>query len=405
MRYLKNRYRLISLIIVLIAIPVTVLLVQQTIRLFTGAEQFQAKIFIQPASTDLTGPTAFKVMVDPMTNEVAFVSVTVNFDNTKVRLVNSPQMSTALQNVVSVTDISDANANGSILLAVSQATSQPTAPSQLFELAQLIFEPAEGQGNNISASLTLTDAEVVEKTNATVLNAELVGASLIIKPSLANQSSNTVDMTFASSSTSVLVNSEFEVNLTMDTNGFDIVGTDLVLTYDPTKLAIDSATLSTFDNKINETIDNATGRYTASLFNDTSSPTVNSASASILTINLRALSQGSATLNVSTDSVIAGTGEMGQSLSIAGTPLSLNISAPTASPTPSPSPTPTVTPTATPVVYRDADINQDGFVNIQDYVKLWENYSLTNPSVARADINKDGRVNIRDYALLYEAFE
>ncbi len=88
---------------------------------------------------------------------------------------------------------------------------------------------------------------------------------------------------------------------------------------------------------------------------------------------------------------------------------------PTASPTASPSPSPTAEPTAAPTVTPSptgsaspkplvADINDDGKVNILDYVILFENFQKSVLTNSRADINDDGKVNILDYVILFENF-
>lgn len=67
--------------------------------------------------------------------------------------------------------------------------------------------------------------------------------------------------------------------------------------------------------------------------------------------------------------------------------------------------TATANPTATPGSdYCDVDINQDFFVNQDDY-NLFVNNFLTNPILQRrADINSDGIVDISDYAILADHY-
>lgn len=76
---------------------------------------------------------------------------------------------------------------------------------------------------------------------------------------------------------------------------------------------------------------------------------------------------------------------------------------PTSSTNPSPTPTPTPT-SSTQTPCQQADINQDGIVDLTDYSLLATNFLSTNPSVPRADINSDGIVDLTDYSLLAVQF-
>lgn len=69
--------------------------------------------------------------------------------------------------------------------------------------------------------------------------------------------------------------------------------------------------------------------------------------------------------------------------------------------TPSPSTSPTAV-TNTPC--QQADINQDGIVDLTDYSLLATNFLSTTPSIPRADINTDGIVDLTDYSLLATQF-
>jgi hypothetical protein len=65
-------------------------------------------------------------------------------------------------------------------------------------------------------------------------------------------------------------------------------------------------------------------------------------------------------------------------------------------------PASTTTPTFTPTpILLLGDINNDGVVNIQDYVLLSNAFGTNNSS---ADLNKDGIVNIQDYVILSNNF-
>jgi len=69
------------------------------------------------------------------------------------------------------------------------------------------------------------------------------------------------------------------------------------------------------------------------------------------------------------------------------------------SPTPTPSTSPTATPTSSPRIEGDA--NNDGIVNIQDYVILSNQFGTSGPE---ADFNRDNLVNVQDYIILSNNF-
>ena len=83
---------------------------------------------------------------------------------------------------------------------------------------------------------------------------------------------------------------------------------------------------------------------------------------------------------------------------------------PTGTATPTPTPTSTATPTPTPTTTPDpdavckADINQDGIVDVGDYVILSRNFFQTVLTNQRADINGDGFVDVGDYTILRRNF-
>lgn len=52
----------------------------------------------------------------------------------------------------------------------------------------------------------------------------------------------------------------------------------------------------------------------------------------------------------------------------------------------------------------EADINQDGTVDLLDYSVIVNNFFKTNPNPASADVNRDGVVDLTDYSLLVKSF-
>ena len=90
------------------------------------------------------------------------------------------------------------------------------------------------------------------------------------------------------------------------------------------------------------------------------------------------------------------------------TPTPKPTSRPTATPTPTPKPTPTPTPTPKP--HRPGDINNDGRVNLTDWLIVKEHLlriQVIDPLANKlafdaADVNHDGRINLTDWLMIKE---
>lgn len=409
----ENRFKLASLLVLLVTMPAAILLVQQTIRFFSGAADSQANLYILPSTADVSGAQTFQVMLDPMGNPIAFAALDITFDITKVRLTQDPVLSGVLGNTMfPLTNANTANTTGVISIVLGLGFDQKdTPPTQPFELVQLTFEPIEGVGENIEALLGITNVDIVDINTVESLVTEVAGSTLTLNP-VASPSptpeSGNVNLAFANIPASIVQDDNFNFTVDINTNGFSVVGTDLILNFDPSIIRIDSAAVGMFNKTVNEVIDNTNGLYSISLLADTDiEPIVGTGS--ILTLSAKAIASGSSEISIDPETVVAGTGTAGQNLIVVTSPTTLSVAAatPTSSPTATPTGTPdgSATPSASPVAYANEDINEDGTVSILDYVILFQFYGDVSPTNARADINRDGRVNVKDYALLYQAFE
>lgn len=418
----ENRFKLASLLVLLLTMPAAILLVQQTFRFFSGAAVTQANVYILPATANVSGAQTFQVMIDPKGNPVGFASLDLTFDNTKVQLTQNPVSSGILGTTIDLTTANTANTTGVINIDMGLNPSQ-TAPTQPFELANITLQPQSGVGTNVQTLLGLANIQVVDKNTEGDMTVDSTGSTLTLNPNSATPTplAGTVDMSFTNIPVQVVQGQSFNFAVALNPNGFEVVGTDLVVNFDATKMRINSATVAAaFDKVENANINNTNGVYSASLLVDVGSSPVTT-SGTIVTFNATSIASGTANLSISSETIAAGTGEAGQNLTVNSSPSSINIQAPTPSPTPTPTPSPTPTPTPsptpigstpasptaspTPVVFQNEDINQDGSVDILDYTVLFQYYGDANPANLRADINRDGRVNVKDYALLYQAFE
>jgi len=95
---------------------------------------------------------------------------------------------------------------------------------------------------------------------------------------------------------------------------------------------------------------------------------------------------------------------LGPEVTSCSTPTISPSPSPTVSPSPSPSPTASPTPNPQESACQKADLNQDGLVDISDYIVMANVFLQSVTSTNRADINQDLIVDIQDYALLAEQF-
>lgn len=405
----ENRFKLATLLVLLLTLPAAVILIQRTIQMFSGAAGNNANVYILPATSNVTGTRTFQVMVDPQGDPVGFVSLDLNFDRTKVQLSSDPVSSGVLATTVDLTTANNANSSGVINVDLALKFDQ-TAPTQAFELINVTFQPVSGVGNNVQTNLSLANVQVANQQTETYMTSTTTGSTLTLNPvtATATPTAGSVSLNLASIPVNIYANSNFSFAVALDPNGFSVVGTDLVLNYDASKIRINSATAASgkFDKVVNQSINNTTGEYKVSLLVDTGTAPVTT-SGNILTLNATALTSGSANISISNQTVAAATGPAGQNLTVNTDIETINILAATASPTATATATATATstPTQSPGSFRNEDINMDGVVSILDYTILFQFYGQTNPSNARADINRDGKVNVKDYALLYQAFE
>ncbi len=58
----------------------------------------------------------------------------------------------------------------------------------------------------------------------------------------------------------------------------------------------------------------------------------------------------------------------------------------------------------TAIVYDDADLNHDGYINFSDYEIIFKNWNTTEPE-AEGDVNKDGKVDQKDMNILMKYWE
>jgi hypothetical protein len=180
----KNK-RFLVLLLVLIALPLTLYLVQRVVRYFSGAAP-SASVYFEPQSTSLPPNTNLKVMVNSGGSQVGFVHLEISFDRSKVLLANDVSNSSTLTMnnaqaeqdpnynppqyacsgstpCIIRTPVVAANNSGKVIIVYGKnPTDTSQAPSGIFELAQLQF--MANTTAQTTTTVSITRVQVVDTT-------------------------------------------------------------------------------------------------------------------------------------------------------------------------------------------------------------------------------------------------
>ncbi|OGM26170.1 hypothetical protein A2627_03975 [Candidatus Woesebacteria bacterium RIFCSPHIGHO2_01_FULL_39_28] len=235
----------------------------------------------------------------------------------------------------------------------------------------------------------------------------------------------TAVLSFSSSAFSIAPGNQFIVGVNLNTGGQAIVGADILVKFDPTRLALVSMSNNPTNNTNFKTYApvTSTGTFdTARVVNCTNNGVATGCPSGVGVVEFgitafdwanNALTTAyTGTLLVSNLTFKVISCPPGQTSCTA--PLSFvytnglttdsNVVVNAAgSTTPEDILSSTSTSTVTITGSNDAclsDVTVDGLVDLRDYGQLASNWLSTNPSPPRADINRDGLVDIRDYGLL-----
>jgi hypothetical protein len=422
-----SRKNMIIVLILLFAVPITVLLAQTFQQLLSKASSSQAVYMFVPLTGAMPPDQNVQVMLSTRAITVNFVSTVILFDNKKIQLASEITPSTSLKTVKVITSMAEANASGIIEIAV-QTLPGDIPPSGLIDIATLPFTTVSSLPNDTTElTINTSDGKILDTQRNQVtpvakpLPFYLNGFGGSVSPTIqTSQQSGSVFMSVRSPPLAY-PQQKFTSTILLNTNKNPLVGVDFVIGFDASYLELDSVTTSVFSQKHSEEIDNTYGTYKVSMHVASGEEPVNGSSLIPITLHFTPKEAGSAAIGVSSETVIAGTGTTGQNLTLYPQASGINIRTlvPTSTMIPTPFHTPVsfltptsvltprqiFSPTSTIVPYKPADINQDRAVDIGDYLLLLADYGKRNPTRVRADVNQDGIVNIKDYAIMYESFD
>jgi len=202
----------------------------------------------------------------------------------------------------------------------------------------------------------------------------------------------TITNSSGSSTPTVTVGQTFTMNINVNTGINSIVGTELYLNFDRTKLrAVDIVPGVFFANPVEtlEQIDNNAGtiNYVLHIPPETAAKR---GSGILAIMTFEAIGQGSAPITWRAETIIGAINNGARNALKSASGATINIQGRQAIPGD--------------INIYDAglDFCGDGVVNILDYQVLFDNFGEAPTDHPCADINDDGRVNILDYVILFE---
>lgn len=139
--------------------------------------------------------------------------------------------------------------------------------------------------------------------------------------------STTLDLSFQSTTTTIKTYDTFDLNININTNGNQIIGAELYISFDKTKLEALEATLGTFLTGayvIEKNLDNQNGKVTFKLLIPVDK-TPKSGPGTLALLRFRARSAGTTTVNFSSETLIAAVNEGAQNVLKTTTPINFTI--------------------------------------------------------------------------------
>lgn len=205
-----NARRLLLTFLLVLALPVSVVVLQQVQRYRTGAALETAEVYFSPASQNLPPNSNFKVMLNAKSNQVGFVRFEFTLDPSKVNLASEVTVTSRLATVVQKTSMAEANSTGNVVVVAALSTTDRGNPlTGVVELANFNLTSVTAQANSAS-NLAYIDAGVqLIDMESNVLPFTTQAATLLLNassatntPTAASTATGTVTVTTAPTATS-----------------------------------------------------------------------------------------------------------------------------------------------------------------------------------------------------------
>ena len=135
-----SKKNIIILLVILAALPLAVYLVRQAVRFIPKAVPGAVEILFIPDTADLPPDTTFALNIDAKSNNVGFVRMEVDFDNSKIGLTGDIQTTDKLKTVIRKTSVGEANSSGNIVVVLGLSPEdKDNPPTGVFEFMRMTF--------------------------------------------------------------------------------------------------------------------------------------------------------------------------------------------------------------------------------------------------------------------------
>jgi hypothetical protein len=208
--------------------------------------------------------------------------------------------------------------------------------------------------------------------------------TLLNTPTPVNYVASETNLVIAPPAVSVEIDKPFQLNTNIYTGGNELVGVELMITFDKNKLEATNVVPGGFFSNPTESIkkiDNEKGVITYSL-HISPGAIARKGNGTLAVISFKSKAEGTTRVEISDQTVVGAINSGGRNALKSATGGKVDITKPG----------------------LFGDINEDGKVDILDYVVLFENFENVQISDPKADLNRDGKVNILDYVILFENF-
>ena len=175
------------------------------------------------------------------------------------------------------------------------------------------------------------------------------------------------------------------MSVEIDTGDNEVIAVELYINFDSLKLRVQDITPGTFfsnPDTTNKTIDNQQGSLSLTILIPPNGGVPQRGNGTLAEIAFSAIDDGSANISFAQKTLVGAVNSGAKNMLVSSSGATVEILR-------------KIVP---------GDINEDGTVNLLDYVVLFEQFGKNPPTDLRADINKDGDVNILDYVILFENF-
>jgi hypothetical protein len=420
--------KVLFVLVLVLALPLAVYLLRTfTLYLSRAAS---AQLSFSPSTISLPPNANLGVVVNSGASQIAFARVDISFDNTKVNLTDEINITGPLKAVIGKTSKATANSTGKLTVVVALCNAidipcspAPTAPTGTFELFKLPLSSATSQTATATISYDVTTSQLVDSAQSNVslsasnatLNLNPVSATNTPNPTNTNGATSTprptnttgptstaaptvtvqptnsnaqatTTLSLAAAKTSIAVNGNLPVNVNINTNTNDVIGADIDVTFDKTKMQVLDIRAGSFfatPDVTSKVLDNTTGHAKITVAIPPSA-TAKRGTGTIAIVTFKALAEGPTRVDFGSGNLVAALNMNGLSALNSTTGLGITV-----------------------IAGLLGDINQDGTVDIVDYTILFANFGKNANDAgadARADINNDGKINILDYTYVFENF-